>query len=360
MGRLRDHYATRRGAKNGSVFRRYLGGALLRADDQHGCLAPAPGLGHWERQKANECENCAPYETLVTGRLRSRFTFTCVGVVDMALRNHLEKRLIASVAQCGICRPSREWLGLQAYSVRVRSSGLWNSDDVGGPPATREDLDTFRRLVQASRPNRDDLADTLLLIPCSSGKDARRDLGLVPTGIDEFLGPEATAPLREGRVAAFARTTLHASSDAIPALARYSGQPYATPGVVDAAVAALTRGLHLVIVSGGYGLVRAEEPIQLYSAHMQQTHGVWYRRLPMILHDYVARNRIRRTFGAFSRPYAAVIPDRLSEEDWRAVPRFEDLETAGSPMRVVPARVGELLSELLDRDFHAGTGWERS
>ena len=41
VGRLWDHY---RGGKNGSVFRRYLGGALMRDEDpQHPCLAPEPG-----------------------------------------------------------------------------------------------------------------------------------------------------------------------------------------------------------------------------------------------------------------------------------------------------------------------------
>src|SRR5262249_23792598 len=48
--RLREHYNSGVGAKNSSVFRRYLGGAVLRSDDPaHPCLQPAPGRGHWEQ-----------------------------------------------------------------------------------------------------------------------------------------------------------------------------------------------------------------------------------------------------------------------------------------------------------------------
>jgi hypothetical protein len=49
--RLHEHYGA--AGKNGSVFRRFLGGALLRRQNpKHPCLRPAPGLGHWEQQNA--------------------------------------------------------------------------------------------------------------------------------------------------------------------------------------------------------------------------------------------------------------------------------------------------------------------
>jgi hypothetical protein len=136
VGRLADHYRTRRDAKNGSVFRRYLGGALLRQDGRRACLEPGPGRGHWELSHAHECDACAPYEDLVTERLRSSFSFTCVRADDQLLRNRLERALIASVAQCSISRPSSTWLGTLTYSERVHASGLWNSDAVDGSGIT--------------------------------------------------------------------------------------------------------------------------------------------------------------------------------------------------------------------------------
>jgi hypothetical protein len=170
----------------------------------------------------------------------------------------------------------------------------------------------------------------------------------------------------------------------VPAIARYSGQPYATPGVVEGLLDAMSRGLHIVVVSGGYGLVRAEEPIQDYEAPMERTLTVWRSRIPVILRDYVSRNAIGRTFGAFSQQYAMAVPDRLSEEDWRAVPNFAELggsggrlplpgvsrrrrrcssagcRLMGSAVRVVPQRVADLTLGLLRHGLRPGDGWRRT
>lgn len=361
VARLRNHYATHRGAKNGSVFRRYLGGALLRRDGRLTCLDPASGKGHWERGDGQECDVCAPYERLVTERLRSTFSFSCVRIDDRMLRNHLEGSLIATVAQCPLCQHSAGWLGRLAYPEKMQTSGMWNIDFVDGVPSTKEDLVTLRSLARA-RSNHRDLSDTMLLIPCSGGKDGTGDLGLVPTPIESFLGEETAGVLAEGRVRAFERkrTSLDRSSAFVLAIARYSGQPYKTPGVLDAVLDAISRGVHVLIVSGGYGLLRAEEPIQRYNAQMLDTLPVWRSRIPAILADYVARNDIRRTFGAFSRVYSRAVPERLTKEDWRAVPNFDELG-GGSAMTRVPERVAQLILELLQRDLQpAATEWTLS
>jgi hypothetical protein len=357
--RLRNHYATHRGAKNGSVFRRYLGGALLRRDGRLTCLNQAPGEGHWERQDGRECDVCTPYEQLVTERLRSAFSFSCVRIDDRMLRNHLEGRLIAAVAQCRLCQPSTRWLGRLAYSQKLQSSGMWNSDFVDGVSATNEDLMSFSRLAKTENDRRD-LSHTMLLIPCSASKRGTIDLGLVPSPIASYVGVEAASVLAQGRAKAFQRTRLDQSSTPMPALARYSGQPYKTPGVIDGLIDAMAEGLHVLIVSGGYGLLRAEEPILRYEAQMQTTLTVWRSRIPEILADYVARNDIRRSFGAFSRVYSLAVPEQVTEEDWRAVPNFDAL-AGGSAMTQVPERVAGLILSLLQGDMAPGLpGWTHS
>jgi hypothetical protein len=64
----------------------------------------------------------------------------------------------------------------------------------------------------------------------------------------------------------------------------------------------------VLIVSGGYGLLRAEEPIHDYNAQMATTLPIWRSRIPTILRDYVRRNGIARTFGMFSQKYAEAVP----------------------------------------------------
>jgi len=148
VNRLRMHYS---GNKNSSVFRKFLGGALLRrANANDTCLSPAPGKGHWEKQDAKACPLCMPTEAQVSQLLRQRFTFRCVQNGDRDERNRLEGLLVATLAACGVCRPSSSWLGLCAYSEKVRESGLWNSQYVGDPTIDQSTLSRFLDLVSAS------------------------------------------------------------------------------------------------------------------------------------------------------------------------------------------------------------------
>ena len=362
VGRLRDHYATRPNAKNGSVFRRYLGGALLRRDGIERCLAPGPGLGHWENGTGLECETCVTYEEHVTTYLRSNLTFKCVRIDDQELRNHLERRLIASVAQCRACQPSTEWLGSRAYPGSVRSCGLWNSEHVNGVLATDADIDAFRKLASRSAYAERDLYDTLLLIPCSAAKRGKYPLPLAPRSITDFLSPDAAAVLTDGRSRAFAYNgvRLDSKSEPVAALACYTGQPYKTEGVVDGVLDAIAHGLHVLILSGGYGLLRPEEAIHDYNAQMGKTLPAWRSRIPIILRDYVTTNGITRTFGTFSRAYGETVPDHLAEEDWRAIPSYKELASDEPAVRLVPQRVAQLVLQFLGDPEHPGEGWIRT
>lgn len=127
-GRLCNHYYEN---KNSSVFRKLLGGALMRRQDlNHACLKPAPGKGHWEKQGERTCERCGPFEKEVSALLRERFRFRVVGIDDMEFRNLMERKLIGILSECPKCQPSGDWLGRFAYSEKVRRSGMWNSDYV--------------------------------------------------------------------------------------------------------------------------------------------------------------------------------------------------------------------------------------
>lgn len=147
--RLRDHYS---GTKNGSVFRKFLGGALMRKEEpDHPCLAPSPGQGHWEMQDASVCSLCAPVEERVSELLREQFRFRCVRIVDRTERNRMEEGLIASLAACPECKASANWLGHHAYNAALRESGLWNSQHVrSSPTLSGPELLRFETLVRES------------------------------------------------------------------------------------------------------------------------------------------------------------------------------------------------------------------
>lgn len=145
--RLRLHYSSN---KNSSVFRKFLGGAILRkTDPNHPCLFPGPGQGHWEKQDMPTCERCKTIENEVSKMLRSNFWFRCVEITNKNLRNSLEKKLIATISLCQVCKPSNNWLGKFAYSEKVRNSGLWNSDYIfdHSLKMTTTDLEMLKELI---------------------------------------------------------------------------------------------------------------------------------------------------------------------------------------------------------------------
>lgn len=358
-GRLQDHYNDRGrlDAKNWSVFRRYLGGALLRLENPSSlCLAPSPGRGHWERQGQLSCSACAAYERRVSDLLREKFRFRCVRVDDRDERNGLEARHVATIAACNKCGPSEEWLGRFCYSEIVRRSGLWNRHYVGKAPMMGQDSERFQELVQAT-PGAEvaGLSTTLLLIPCSAGKRGAPDPGLPVMSVLDFLGPEARSQLEQGRREAFGRpgVLLDEHSPMRPAIAYYTGQPYKTSEFRDLLIEGLRMGLHCLIISGGYGLLRPEEPIHSYNAHLPtQTRSVWGRRIPTVLRDYVSRNGIQRVLGVYSAGYAVVVPHGLAAEDRREVPRFDPLTDTGNAQTAVPTKVGSALLTLMRAELH--------
>lgn len=143
--RLGQHYSD---GKNGSVFRKFLGGALLRRDDPDSpCLEPAPGQGHWERQGAAPCPSCRSIDERVSALLRERFWFRCLPVPNRAERNALEHQLIATVAACSACAPSPDWLGRWAYSTTVCRAGMWNSQGVGEVPLNAARLARLEKIA---------------------------------------------------------------------------------------------------------------------------------------------------------------------------------------------------------------------
>ena len=117
--RIKQHF---RGNKNGSVFRKHLGGALLRRGNPDGFR-----LDKWLK---HDTPTFKDVEELVTNKLAADFTFKCIAVEDKKIRLDLEERLIATIAKCPGCKPSKDWLGRYAASEEIRESGLWNVQHV--------------------------------------------------------------------------------------------------------------------------------------------------------------------------------------------------------------------------------------
>ena len=141
--RIRQHYGNVKslhGNKNGSVFRRVLGGALLRKDDPND-----PRLKDWETQGG---PSFAEVEERTSQVLRSNFTFCCLRVDSGEERKNLESGLIGLLAQHPLAKFSEEWLGKYAASEEIKRTGLWNTQHVNGDPLLFEEFQRVGQLVE--------------------------------------------------------------------------------------------------------------------------------------------------------------------------------------------------------------------
>jgi hypothetical protein len=209
------------------------------------------------------------------------------------------------------------------------------------------------------------LGDVLLLIPCCGAKEGN---GLSakarPGRVDTELSEKAFALLTDGRRKVAERFPQRFDQDSplLPATAWYTGNPYKVPGFRDALDGALERGMHCLIVSAGYGLLRPDELIHKYNLKMSETLTIWRGVLPRVLEDYIAQNAIRTVFGAMSKKYydaAAGVSERLSNVGfWWCVPRH-DRDAGGAATQQIPEAVGHAVTNLIADDFKPDSRWTR-
>ena len=150
-GRIRQHYGrvnSLRGNKNGSVFRKHVGSALLRKADLQD-----PRLDSWLGQKGG---SYLEVEEQVSRTLRNNFTFSCIRVDDATDRINIEKGLIALLARYSPLKPSKAWLGHHAASEKIQECGLWNVQRTTSSPISARDLVSLRTMIDITVSNRSD------------------------------------------------------------------------------------------------------------------------------------------------------------------------------------------------------------
>lgn len=197
-----------------------------------------------------------------------------------------------------------------------------------------------------------DLTRTLIVLPCS---DRKKKGTVAEPGkrIEEYLPPSLASELREARAAIKGRD----EEALMPAWRRYDGALYRTGRQAIAGL--MEAGAHVVILSGGYGLVSATEPIGSYNTILKRAwwpHGILERAL--VAYARQAGVVSVRGFASATTDYRKV----LQRVPWR-VEGVEDallIVPEAQPGGLVksPATLGEALVAL-----HAGTltaGWRSS
>lgn len=223
-GRIRQHYGNKTnlsGNKNASVFRKHVGGALLRKQDPHDAR-----IEPWLTQGG---KRDLDVEEHVSRVLRSRFTFTCITAPTKEDRMMLERGLIGLLAQHGPTSASPSWLGHHAESRKIQNSGLWNTQHTSADPLTDAELNRLEALVEKSVPRTGDGGnhDRLVVVPCGTAKIWDNEPTTGPTQASKaYTGAPATVNQNYARCFGDAWVILSAKYGLI--------QPtYALPGPYD-------------------------------------------------------------------------------------------------------------------------------
>lgn len=208
-----------------------------------------------------------------------------------------------------------------------------------------------------SLPARGDLSETLLIVPCSKSKakfPGRRAVG-------PRIGNRLPASLAKRLDLARAANCLRAGMDdrtLVPAQQRYAGRFYQAAG--DMLAEAVRQRLHLLILSGGYGVLLAREPIGLYDAELKTS---WWpdRVLEGVLAGYARRHRLKcmRAFVSRTTSYRKVV----ERTDWKAAGMDDAvlLMPEGGSQDSVSRAQGEAFAALLsgttlDRNWRSNAG----
>jgi hypothetical protein len=188
-----------------------------------------------------------------------------------------------------------------------------------------------------------DLRRCLFILPCSARKATGGRADMTGVALHHVLSPS----LRQRLL--IARSGLAASSELdddlfLPAYQRYAGRLYlAAASALEGAVRA---GLHVLIISGGYGVVNAAEPIGCYNRVFSKTDwpdGI----LADAIADYARAHELRhaRAFLASSTSYRKL----LADVDWNAAGISDALLlvptiAGGGSMVKAPRSLGEAFS----------------
>ena len=190
--------------------------------------------------------------------------------------------------------------------------------------------------------------DTLLLIPCSAAKQ-RGSKPSKGVSILSMLDPDRASMLSNARAALREKAKVDEKT-LMPAYLRYSGELYQHgSAAIGRAVAA---GQRVLIISGGYGLLLADEPIGMYEKRFVPSD--WPDRLlEGCILDYALHERVSSVVAIVSctTNYAKLV----RRVDWKGAGLVAKLLSpviqGGGAMKKVPRAQGQAVAALIDANL---------
>lgn len=195
---------------------------------------------------------------------------------------------------------------------------------------------------------------TLFVLPCSKRKDKGGCLSNDNISILDYLPDKLVTELRCRR-SENAQEAHVDEAKLLSASKRYTGYLYQAAGTAfdDLAVSKA----HMLIISGGYGVVLAHEPIGWYNMKFQRSR--WQNGLiKRCLAAYAKTTRVESVVGIFSP--SGEYPKEFSNTCWPAtIKRAFQVSPIGGSSRTSPHAEGEALA-VLSRQCSLPLCWRSS
>jgi len=255
-------------------------------------------------------------EELINEYLKEKSKFRCISVESKNDRLYLEERLIATLSHWN-GSPSNHWLGHFAERKEILDSGLWNVQHVDSRNLMNErDLNLIKEKIDFSvlsnhhsaiATNKDKYADSkqneiICFIPCCGSKYASGDI-IKPEHILSVQDlPNTWNNLLGGRD--LMQYCIEHTSPKTSAIDLYTGSPYNVflPDKKEIVELIQSARLRLIIISAGYGIVDALEPINDYDAMMKGKVATNWRNanLTNVIADLLLQEQPTRIYGFFA------------------------------------------------------------
>ena len=203
------------------------------------------------------------------------------------------------------------------------------------------------------------LRKTLLIIPCCKEKLPFPDVYETGPRIAHHLTNDLAERLYLAREKVRERARIDEKT-LVPAWQRYNGYLYKAKGAREMLCQAAEQGLHVLILSGGYGVLLADEPIGFYEARFKAS---WWPKnlLEEVIASYTRYHQLKymRAFVSKSGDYRPLV----KRVNWSAagvddavllVPEY----AGGSAQREVPKAQGEAMVALVKGELNEG--WRSS
>ena len=204
-----------------------------------------------------------------------------------------------------------------------------------------------------------EFSETLFVVPCSGGKASRGTIARTNgVSVLDFLPSLLADELRRQRGTNACEAKINESS-LLPAYKRYTGNLYEAAG--NAFDTLMSAGAEVLIISGGYGVVHAREPVGRYNRRF--CNADWSNSLiSRCLAAYAAASGSKFVIGLFSKSgdYAKAFCKAHWPEEVERVCLIRPKWRPGTvPRETVPRATGQALAAIA-RGEHLNSDWESS